>query len=54
MNYSSDSVNYLLIHTLSLYEPVPILFIGYLLCMILEPLIKEPLKRNIYLLFYVS
>lgn len=41
MNYNSDSVNYLLIHTLSRYmSPVPILFIGYLLCMILEPLKK--------------
>lgn len=52
MNYNSDSVNYLLIHTLSRYmSPVPILFIGYLLCMILEPLIKEPLKKYLPLIF---
>ena len=53
MNYNSDSyVNYLLIHTLSRYmSPVPILFIAYLLCMILEPLIKEPLKKYTPLIF---
>lgn len=52
MNYNSDSVNYLLINTLSRYmSPVPILFIGYLLCMILEPLIKEPLKKYLPLIF---
>lgn len=52
MNYNSDSVNYLLIHTLSRYmSPVPILIIGYLLCMILEPLIKEPLKKYLPLIF---
>ena len=53
MNYNSDSyVNDLLIHTLSRYmSPVPILFIGYLLCMILEPLIKEPLKKYLPLIF---
>ena len=45
-------MNYLLIHTLSRYmSPVPILFIGYLLCMILEPLIKEPLKKYLPLIF---
>ena len=53
MNYNSDSVNYLLIHTLSRYSCSNILSIAGLLCMILEPLIKEPLKRNIYLI-YVS
>lgn len=53
MNYNSDSyVNDLLIHTLSRYmSPVPILFIGYLLYMILEPLIKEPLKKYLPLIF---
>lgn len=53
MNYNSGSyVNDLLIHTLSRYmSPVPILFIGYLLCMILEPLIKEPLKKYLPLIF---
>ena len=53
MNYNSGSyVNDLLIHTLSRYmSPVPILFIAYLLCMILEPLIKEPLKKYTPLIF---
>ena len=53
MNYNSDSyVNDLLIHTFSRYmSPVPILFIGYLLYMILEPLIKEPLKKYLPLIF---
>lgn len=53
MNYNSDPyVNDLLIHTLSRYmSPVPILFIGYLLYMILEPLIKEPLKKYLPLIF---
>ena len=53
MNYNSDSyVNDLLIHTLSRYMmPVPILFIGYLLYMILEPLIKELLKKYLPLIF---
>ena len=52
MNYNSDSVNYLLIHTLSRYmSPVPILFIGYLLCMILEPVIEEPLKKYFPLIY---
>lgn len=50
MNYNSDSyVNDLLIHTLSRYMmPVPILFILY---MILEPVIKELLKKNLPLIF---
>ena len=53
MNYNSDSyVNDLLIHTLSRYMmPVPIIFICYLLCMILEPLIKEQLKKYLPLIF---
>lgn len=50
MNYNSDSyVNDLLIHTLSRYMmPVPILFILY---MILEPVIKELLKKYLPLIF---
>lgn len=50
MNYNSDSyVNDLLIHTLSRYMmPVPILFILY---MILEPVIKELLKKHLPLIF---
>ena len=50
MNYNSDSyVNDLLIHTLSRYMmPVPILFILY---MILEPVIKELLKKYLHLIF---
>ena len=53
MNYNSGSyVNDLLIHTLSRYmSPVPILFIGCLLYMISEPLIKEPLKKYLPLIF---
>lgn len=53
MNYNSDSyVNDLLIHTLSRYMMrVPILFIGYLLYMILEPVIKELLKKYLPLIF---
>ena len=48
MNYNSD---FYVNDTLSCFmSPVPILFIGYLLYMILEPVIEEPLK-NIYLLF---
>ena len=50
MNYNSDSyVNDLLIHTLSRYMmPVPILFILY---MILEPVIEEPLKKYFPLIY---
>ena len=50
MNYNSGSyVNDLLIHTLSRYmSPVPILFIGCLLYMILEPL-----KKYLPLIFIV-
>lgn len=53
MNYNSGSyVNDLLIHTLSRYmSPVPILFIGCLLYMISEPLIKEPLKKYLPLIY---
>lgn len=51
--YNSGSyVNDLLIHTLSRYmSPVPILFIGCLLYMISEPLIKEPLKKYLPLIY---
>ena len=53
MNYNSGSyVNDLLIHTLSRHmSPVPILFIGCLLYMISEPLIKEPLKKYLPLIY---
>lgn len=53
MNYNSGSyTNDLLIHTLFRYMiPVPILFISYLLYMILDPLIKEPLKKYLPLIF---
>ena len=53
MNYNGGSyTNDFLVHTLSRYmRPVPILFIGYLLYMILEPLIKEPLKKYLPLIF---
>ena len=38
--------------TLSCFmSPVPILFIGYLLYMILEPVIEEPLKKNLPLIY---
>ena len=43
MNYNSD---FYVNDTLSCFmSPVPILFIGYLLYMILEPVIEEPLKK---------
>lgn len=32
-------------------SPVPILFIGYLLYMILEPVIEEPLKKYLPLIY---
>lgn len=49
MNYNSD---FYVNDTLSCFmSPVPILFIAYLLCMILEPLIKEPLKKYTPLIF---
>ena len=49
MNYNSD---FYVNDTLSCFmSPVPIIFIGYLLYMILEPLIKEPLKKYLPLIF---
>lgn len=53
MNYNGGSyTNDFLVYTLSRYmRPVPILFIGYLLYMILEPLIKEPLKKYLPLIY---
>ena len=49
MNYNSD---FYVNDTLSCFmSPVPILFIGYLLYMILEPVIKELLKKYLPLIF---
>ena len=49
MNYKSD---FYVNDTLSCFmSPVPILFIGYLLYMILEPVIEEPLKKYFPLIY---
>lgn len=49
MNYNSD---FYVNDTLSCFmSPVPILFIGYLLYMILEPVIEEPLKKYFPLIY---
>lgn len=49
MNYKSD---FYVNDTLSRFMlPVPILFIGYLLYMILEPVIEEPLKKYLPLIY---
>lgn len=49
MNYNSD---FYVNDTLSCFMiPVPILFIGYLLYMILEPVIEEPLKKYFPLIY---
>ena len=48
-NYNSD---FYVNDTLSCFmSPVPILFIGYLLYMILEPVIEEPLKKYFPLIY---
>ena len=49
INYNSD---FYVNDTLSCFmSPVPILFIGYLLYMILEPVIEEPLKKYFPLIY---
>ncbi|RHP50581.1 hypothetical protein [Faecalibacillus intestinalis] len=49
INYNSD---FYVNDTLSCFmSPVPILFIGYLLYMILEPVIEEPLKKYLPLIY---
>lgn len=49
MNYNSD---FYVNDTLSCFmSPVPILFIGYLLYMILEQVIEEPLKKYLPLIY---